>query len=226
MSAMLSLYLHYGKISLIFPQIFFTRRQFLRISAVFRLALTSCGGGAPIVAAVTPLPTNTATMTPVPTATRTPTNTLTPTATITPTPTITLTPSITPTPTFDFPDALAKVQAFCRYGPGTAYMHSYGLAAGEHVEIHNRNQWGDWLWVKPDNLDRRCWVSASVLDITGDIFSVVVFNSNLPTTTFVGPPTAAYAVRENNFVTVYVNESGRKNFADWAAPGADGGRQQ
>ena len=193
---------------------FFARRLFLWISAALMLALASCGSGAPFTPTNTPVPTNTATMTLVPTATHMPTNTLTPTATITPTPTITLTPSITPTPTFDFPDALAKVQAFCRYGPGTAYLHSYGLAAGEHVEIHNRNQWGDWLWVKPDNLDRRCWVSASVLDITGDIFSVVVYNSNLPKTTFVGPPTGAYAVREDNLVTVYWNETVPNKLAD------------
>lgn len=180
------------------------------------ILLAGCGGGKPILSTETPFPspTHTPTITPIPTATSTYTLSPTFTATVTLTPTITPTPSITPTPTFDFPDGVAKVQAFCRYGPGTAYLHSYGLAASEHVEIHNRNQWGDWLWVKPDDLDRRCWVSASVLDITGDIFTVVVYESNLPKTTFVGPPTGVYAVRDDNLVTVYWNETLPNKLAD------------
>ncbi|MCH7662293.1 MAG: hypothetical protein IH859_00275 [Chloroflexi bacterium] len=192
----------------------FTHRFLLWISAPLMLVLASCGSDVPFTPSATPTPTYTATITPAATSSYTPTLSLTSTPTITPTPTLTLTPSITPTPTFDFPDALARVQAFCRYGPGTAYLHSYGLAASEHVEIHNRNQWGDWLWVKPDNLDRRCWVSASVLDITGDIFSVVVYESALPKTTFVGPPTGVYTVREDNLVTVYWNETVPNKLAD------------
>lgn len=68
--------------------------------------------------------------------------------------------------------------------------------------------------MKPDDLDRRCWVSASVLDITGDIFSVVVYHSNLPKTTFVGPPTEVYTVRDENQVTVFWNETVPNKLAD------------
>ena len=188
---------------------------FIMLSAI----IVGCSGvNISFLATETPVPsaTNTYTPTPLPTATFTPSMTPTFTATITPTPTITQTPSITPTPTYDFPDGIAKLQAFCRYGPDTAYLHSHGLAVSDHVEIHNRNKWGDWLWVKPDNLDRRCWVAASVLDITGNVMLLYEYQSGLPKTSFVGPPTGVYAVRnaETNEVTVYWNKTVPNKLAD------------
>lgn len=143
-----------------------------------------------------PVPTNT----PIPTATHTPT--VTPTQTPTLTPTITSTPTITPTPTFDFPDARIQMQANCRYGPGQAYLYAHGLYAGDQAEIHGRNYSGTWLWIKPENLDWHCWASSAVMEISGDVFTVVVVQRQLPYSTLYGPPSDVDADRDGSLVTV------------------------
>ena len=89
---------------------------------------------------------------PSPTASLTPTGTET--ATASPSPTQTL------TPTAALPAAEVLEQANCRYGPGQAYLYSHGLYAGDRAEVHGRNASGSWLWIKPANLDRRCWAAA------------------------------------------------------------------
>jgi hypothetical protein len=120
----------------------------------------------------------------------------------TPIPSDTATPTITLTPTFDFPDVTVLMQANCRYGPGQAYLYSHGFYTGDHAEVHGRNYSGSWLWVKPENLDRHCWVSASVVEIQGDVFSVAVFQSKLPQSTLYGPPEDVQAVRDGDLVTI------------------------
>lgn len=169
-------------------------------------AMTSCGSVQSLLATATPTPTATPTATLTPTPTSTPTITLTPTVTLTPTatltPTITPTPTPTPTPTYDFPDGTVRMQANCRYGPGTAYLFSAGLYPGDHVEIHNRNYSGTWLWVRPDTVPRHCWVAASVLDIQGDVFSVSVYFPALPHSTLYGPVQRVQAVRQGDQVIV------------------------
>jgi hypothetical protein len=175
--------------------------------ALLSLTLVGCGV-VPIAffATDTPMPTDmpTATLTPTstPTDTPTPTPTVTPTATITQTPTITLTPSITPTPTFDFPDVTVIMQAHCRYGPSTAFLHAADLYPDDHGLVWNRNQDGSWLWVRFDKLHYACWVSASVVKVEGDVFSVVVTRTTLPHSTLYGPPTNVQATRDGNQVTI------------------------
>jgi hypothetical protein len=93
-------------------------------------------------------------------------------------------------------------QAFCRYGPGTAYLYSHGLVEGDLVEFHGRNYSGTWLWVKPGNLDRRCWSAASVFDLTGDIMELSVVQTTLPKTTLAKPPTGVRATRNDNKVII------------------------
>lgn len=171
--------------------------------------LTGCGTGLPFLSTSTPTvtqtpnPTATATYTPTPTITPSPTFTFTPT--ITSTPTITLTPSITPTPTFEFPDANVLMQANCRYGPGTAYLYAHGLYEGDHALVHGRTYNGTWLWVQPDDLTWHCWVSASVVEVEGDINTVVVVQRQLPKSTLYGPPKSVKAVRNGDEVTVTWN---------------------
>lgn len=144
------------------------------------------------------------TSTPVPTIAPTPTasQTATMTSSKTPTPTETLTPTISATPTFDFPDVVVQMQANCRYGPGTAYLYSFGMYEGDHAEIHGRNYSGSWLWIKPDNLERHCWISASVVAIQGDIFTVKVVQSKLPHATLYGPPKGVEAIRDGDRVII------------------------
>jgi hypothetical protein len=93
-------------------------------------------------------------------------------------------------------------QANCRYGPGTAYLYSHGLYEGDQAQIDGRNSSGSWLWILPENLDRHCWVSASVVEIQGDAGSMPVVQSKLPHSTLYGPPTSVEADREGNQVTV------------------------
>jgi len=145
-----------------------------------------------------PSSTPISTDTPVPTASHTATRkpSKTPIPTTTPTPTITL------TPTFEFPDVIVQMQANCRYGPGTAYLYSSGMYKGDHAEIHGRNYSGSWLWIKPEDLERHCWISASVVAIQGDIFTVKVVRSKLPHATLYGPPQDVSAVRDGDRVIV------------------------
>jgi hypothetical protein len=154
---------------------------------------------------VTLTPTNSPSPSPVPTATTTPTATQTTTPTITHTPTISPTATITPTPTFDFPDVTVQMQANCRYGPGTAYLYAHGLYEGDHGEVNGRNYSGTWLWIQPDDLDWHCWVAASVVEIEGDINTVVVHRSQLPYSTLYGPPGNIQASRDGEQVVVTWN---------------------
>ena len=160
---------------------------------------TACSLQVPLIASFQSQPDPTATLdsgpataTPAPTSTATETITPSPaptyTATVTPSSTITQSPTLTPTPTPDVPLATALMQAFCRYGPGKAYLYSHGLYEGDRAEIHGKNYSGTWLWIKPENLDRECWAAASVLEVLGDLSKVHVVTTRLPHSTFYGPP--------------------------------------
>lgn len=176
--------------------------------AVFLLPvlLSGCRGGLPFQSTETPTPTGTAvpSRTPTPTFTAMPTNTPTVTRTPTPslTPTITETPSITPTPTFDPPDVTVLQQAHCRYGPSTAYLHAGDLYPDDRGELWSRNHAGTWLLVRFDKLWYSCWVAASLVDVQGDIFSVITSQPRLPVSTLYGPVQQISAVRNGNDVVV------------------------
>jgi len=175
------------------------------------LFLVGCRPSSNLVTTPTGAPTETATLLPsatatgtstlTPTPSETPTSTMSPTPT--PTPSVTMPPSQAPTPTPSDPQATVLEQANCRYGPGTAYLYSHGLYAGDRGLVHGRNYSGTWLWILPENLERHCWVAASVVEVTGEVKSVNIVQSRLPHTTFVGPPAAVQADRDGDEVTVY-----------------------
>jgi len=181
-------------------------RGWLGVGLVGAAMLSGCSGPLSLFATPTPTPTNTptptptATITPTPTITLTPTNSPTPTVTSTPTPT--LTPTITPTATFDFPEVTVKQQAYCRYGPAKAYLPAADLYAGDKGQLWNRDYSGAWLWVRFDKLSYACWVSASVTEVQGDVFSVTVYFHPLPKSVLYGPPDDVEAVRDGSQVTV------------------------
>lgn len=128
---------------------------------------------------------------------------VTDTPTLTLTPTVTGTPTVVVTPTFDFPDfTVTESQANCRYGPGTAYLYAAGLYAGDQAEIRGRNYSGTWLYLKPAKIEYFCWAAASLGEVQGDIFSVIVWQPNLPKTIFIGQPSGVQAVRNGNQVLV------------------------
>lgn len=151
---------------------------------------------------IAPTPRATETQQPSSTTTATLTETLAPTLTPTETPTITV------SPTSEYPLVRVMMQANCRYGPGTAYLYSHGLYEGDQAEVHGRNYPSTWLWIQPENLDRHCWVAASVVElVSGDIQAVVVANNTrLPFTTFIGPPDQVRAERNGNEVVVRWSE--------------------
>jgi hypothetical protein len=146
----------------------------------------------------TPVHSATASLTFSPSPTANPSPTLSPSAP----PTFTPTPTISPSPTFAFPRVHVLMRAFCRYGPGRAYLYSHELKEGDRAEVHGRNASNTWLWVQPPNLDRHCWVSTSVVEVSGDIRTVVVVQTRLPHSSLYGPPQEVRAVRAGNFVTV------------------------
>ena len=143
---------------------------------------------ATLTATASPTPTQTPTVTPAPTATQSPTNVDMPT--------------VTPTPTETTPQGVVLMQAFCRYGPGKAYLYSHGLYENDHVTLDGRSPSGRWLWVKPDNLERHCWAAASVMAVTGEIMSLPVVTTELPHSTLYGPPEEVEATRDGDEVTV------------------------
>lgn len=180
------------------------------------LLLAGCVGSA-VQPSATPAPSQTQIRTTAPSAT--PTDRPTPTATITPTPrpsrtptitltaTITATPTITPTPTPDFPDVTVKMQANCRYGPGTAYLYRWGLYPGDKAQVHGRNWNGSWWWILPENLpESHCWASEIVFNEKVDPASVPLVQVPLPHTTFAGPPGNVVAERHGNQVVVSWSE--------------------
>ncbi len=163
-------------------------------------------------ASPSPSPTRfpaTATLEPTETSTVIPTFTptllsLTPSAspTVSSTPTVSPSPSPSLTPTFDFPEVTVKVQANCRYGPGTAYLYAHGLYPGDKGEVRGRNFNSTWLYIKPENITYFCWVSISVVEVHGDISTVRVAPTKLPKSTLYRAPTSVRAVREGEKVIV------------------------
>jgi len=153
-------------------------------------------------------PSRTSTHTPSPTATDTPTPTHTATATATATtndtPTITLTPSRTPTPTAT-PEIRGRVkeQSNCRYGPGEAYLYEWGLYPDNRVTLLGRNQDGSWVYVHPWYYVWNCWVKTSLLDLSGDVFSVPQIWTLLPYSQLYRPPGGVSASRVGDEVTVF-----------------------
>ena len=134
-------------------------------------------------ATATPVP---ATATPVP-----PTATTAPTATpvpVTPTPAPTATPAPpTPTPTATAtpePQVVAQKTVNLRAGPGTTHPTVGSLAKGEAKAIRGRTADGAWYEICCTTGDKTAWVSASVVQVTGEASSVQVA-ANIPTP----PPT-------------------------------------
>jgi len=151
----------------------------------------------------TPTPTSTFTDTPTftPTFTETPTNT----PTETPTPTYTPSPTFTMTPTFSFPRVTVnQTLAACRYGPAKIFLWKYELQAGFTGVVWGRSPYGgSWLYVKMSGFEDPCWVSPYVVDVVGDVNTVIVESEHLPITNVLyKPPSWVRAEREGDQVIV------------------------
>ncbi len=102
------------------------------------------------------------------------------TPTPTPTPEFTPTPTMTPTP--EYAQAVAKNNANVRSGPSTAYGRSGQLQAGKSYKITGQND--DGTWWQLDVAGKGGWVSADLVDVTGNAEGVAVVE-------VAPPPTAA-----------------------------------
>lgn len=97
-----------------------------------------------------------------------------PIATRTPTaaPTVaTSTPTVIPTPTplqmrLRVKDELVN----CRFGPGKGYVTINELHQGEIARVMGRDDSSNWLYIRdPGNPGGFCWLSASVIEISGPL---------------------------------------------------------
>ena len=104
--------------------------------------------------ATQPLPTDTATLTPLPSDT--------------PLPTLTFTPTV--------PVASARdVAVNCRLGPGTEWIALSGLNVGQTAQILGKNSAGSWWFiVDPFNSGKNCWVAASVTNAAGNLAAIPI----------------------------------------------------
>ena len=94
------------------------------------------------------------------------------------------------------------MQAHCRYGPSTGYLHAGDLYLGDHGVVGGRNYSGTWLYIKFDKLWYYCWAAASVLEVDGNVMSVYTVERRLPKSVLYQPPSNVRATRSGSTVTV------------------------
>jgi CSLREA domain-containing protein len=82
------------------------------------------------------------------------------------------TPTYTPTPTSVPPMATFLTNANCRRDQGTVYDVVTSILQGQTVLIDGRNAQGTWWRVLPEGLLTGCWVSASTVEVMGDVSAV------------------------------------------------------
>lgn len=97
--------------------------------------------------------------------------------------------------------------AHCRYGPAKAYLHAADLYEGDRGVVQGRFQYSNWLYVKWEKLEYRCWVSPFVVEVSGDV-SLINYHriglERIPSTLY-NPPSNVQAVREGDAVTITWN---------------------
>jgi len=93
-----------------------------------------------------------------------------PTASATPAPTASATPAptVTVTPQSEEPTGTLDQNAFCRTGPGTVYPAATAYEAGTELVIEGQSEFEPrWWWVVVPSTGGHCWISGSLLTVTG-----------------------------------------------------------
>ena len=108
-----------------------------------------------------------------------------PAATITKTATATFTPTSTP----DVARVIAKMDANCREGPGTAYEVYDNLLKGQEAFTKGRLADNSWLLVALAGRSSNCWIAASTVDVRGDLNTVQVSEAPPPPAQILPPQT-------------------------------------
>lgn len=70
--------------------------------------------------------------------------------------------------------------------------------------VDARYQYGLWLWVKPEKVERHCWIAASLVQPAVDMSTIPIVDHlvSIPVTTDIDPPANAGAVRSGSSVTI------------------------
>jgi hypothetical protein len=94
--------------------------------------------------------------------------------------------------------AIAKINSYCRKGPGANYSYASGkLLEGEEVPIIGITKDGYWVLVLIEKYETKCWVSIGengTVDSKGDMSEVPILkppptDTPTPTSTFTPSPT-------------------------------------
>jgi hypothetical protein len=170
------------------------RRKPIFILLLFALFITGCNSGTPTEAELIVVEATTEIMTePTPEPSLTPTQRIPtdteapPTATVTPTHTITSTS--TPTETSEPPMLVINEDTVCRTGPGMVYDVRTYISAGTIPVLLGQVKESDWWSVEEPEFNAQCWVSSSVVTVSGDIMALPEFTPE-PTPTIEPSPTA------------------------------------
>ncbi len=84
-------------------------------------------------------------------------------------------------------------------------MHAADLYIGDPGQVWGRNFSGTWLWIQPNKIEYQCWVSASVVDVLGDISVLRIAPVHLPKSTLYSQPKDVNALRDGDLVKVSWN---------------------
>lgn len=79
------------------------------------------------------------------------------------------------------------------------------MQAADTVLVQGRDYDGDWVWLQPSNLNRRCWVASSNLEFNGDVKQVNFVTTSISSHPEVPAPSGVVAVRNNGSVTISWN---------------------
>ncbi|MCJ7529852.1 MAG: hypothetical protein MUO64_02315 [Anaerolineales bacterium] len=94
----------------------------------------------------------------------------------------TLTP-MTPSPSPTTPavtEVVARQNANCRLGPGTAYETTGFLLQGQRALVLGRNTQSDWFLISLPDKAEKCWVSKSTVEFQGNINLLAVISAPPP----------------------------------------------
>ncbi len=162
--------------------------------------LTACASPQRAVPTATPFPpsvTSTKTSTNKPEPTSIPIYTPSATAIFLPSPTVIL--------TFSVLRGEVLERANCRYGPGVSYLYKYGLVKGSNLEVIGRLDDASWLQIRAIGGNNPCWVKASLMEVTGDVFSIEPVypdKAPLPASPYYVPLTLIDVTREGEQITI------------------------
>lgn len=198
-----------------------------KIATLIIGAALVAGAGTAVSKAIAPVPVPsptptstlalTATVEPstTPTVALTETSLPTETATVTLTPTETLTPGFTPSPvpTYLTLRGVPTRRIACNYGPGNNYLYQEVMNPINNMDvfgkalIYNRGREETWLYTQGDGYEKKCFVNAADVQLTGgtldDLKVVYPGEVTLPGSIYTWPePQNVEAIRQGNQVVI------------------------